>query len=292
MIRIIPDAAATAPGVGRVDSLSQRMEAMKNVLLLVHDDEGQEARFQAALDVTRAVEGHLICVDVVVYPHIAGDFYGASAMLLADEREREGANKNELERRLGHEGVPWDWHDDTGDIANCLTEAAGLADLIVVNRVKEGLLVSDVGHVVGDILLDSRTPILAVPEDARSLDIGGHAMVAWDGSEAANASLRAAVPLLMLADRVTIVTVDDGSLASSGEEAAVYLSRHGITPDIVPTLPLDGSAAPRLLMELRNRKPDYLVMGGFGHARLREALFGGVTRAMLTSSPVPLFLAR
>ena len=50
---------------------------MKNILLLVHDDHGQEARLQAALDITRAVEGHLTCIDVTPYPLIAGDGFGS-----------------------------------------------------------------------------------------------------------------------------------------------------------------------------------------------------------------------
>jgi len=66
---------------------------MKNILLLVHDDAGQEARFQAALDIGRAVEGHLSCLDVTVIPALVGaDYVGDAGFgtLLDDEREREG----------------------------------------------------------------------------------------------------------------------------------------------------------------------------------------------------------
>ena len=78
---------------------------MKNILLLVHDDAGQEARFQASLDVCRALGGHLACLDVAILPKVTGDMYGATAMLLADERERESANRTKLESRLAAEDV-------------------------------------------------------------------------------------------------------------------------------------------------------------------------------------------
>jgi len=68
---------------------------MKNILLLVHDDEGQEARLQAALDLTRALDGHLSCIDMTVMPVIVGDYYagGDTAILLGEEREREGSDR-------------------------------------------------------------------------------------------------------------------------------------------------------------------------------------------------------
>src|SRR5687768_1972067 len=79
-----------------------RRKPMKNILLLVHDDAGQEARFQAALDITRAVGGHLTCLDVAIPPVVSGELYvfSAEAVLLADERERQAANRQRLQDRL------------------------------------------------------------------------------------------------------------------------------------------------------------------------------------------------
>src|SRR5690349_12918136 len=108
---------------------------MKNILLLVHDDTGQEARLQAALDIARAVRGHLTCLDVAVMPVLFGEHYATSAeaMLLADEREREAANRERLEARLAREDVPWTWVDTVNDIPAALEEAAKTSDLVVVN---------------------------------------------------------------------------------------------------------------------------------------------------------------
>src|SRR3546814_21012392 len=76
---------------------------MKNVLLLVHDDSGQEARLQCALDLTRALSGHLFCMDVVQVPVLVGAEFGAAqaqAMLLEDTRETEAANERKVKARL------------------------------------------------------------------------------------------------------------------------------------------------------------------------------------------------
>ena len=82
---------------------------MKNILVLVHKDAGQEARLQAALDLTRALDGHLICLDVVEVPTVAGDFEEsyAQSLMIADEQEREEKNRERIEARLANEAFLW-----------------------------------------------------------------------------------------------------------------------------------------------------------------------------------------
>lgn len=266
---------------------------MKNVLVLMHDDSGQEARYQAALDLCRALEGHLTCLDVTILPVMAGDYamMGGEAVLLAAEEEREQANRARMEPRLQEEGLPYSWTDVTGELGPALKDAAGLVDVIVVNRQLDDVHYPDMLGLAGEVLVKSGTPVLAVPQDAKGFNAAGHAMVAWDGSRESDAALRAAVPLLKLAERVTILEIDDGSIRVPAIEAAEYLSRHDIRPVVCRRSARSGGAADVLLAEVESSGADYLVQGGFGHSRLVETLFGGVTRRMLTASPVPIFLA-
>jgi len=267
---------------------------VKNILLLVHDDEGQEARLQAALDVTRAVEGHLTCLDVTVLPLVAGDYWNAEAteMLLEVERTRETANRSEVEARLQYEGISWDWVDATGGLASCLQRAATLSELIVVNRRLDSYSTSDMRSVTADVVIKSRKPILAVPEKAKGLKLlDANALVAWNGSPESDAALQAAVPLLRMAHRVVLLEVDDGSVEVPAEKAATFLSRHGVHALIVRETRKHVIPEALILDEIKRLGIDYVVMGGFGHSRFVEALMGGVSRKMLTVSPVPLLLA-
>lgn len=268
---------------------------MKNILLLVHDDAGQEARVQAALDIGRAINGHVTCLDVTILPAIigaeyAGDVGTGFGMLLAEERDHETANRTTLEKRLAKEDVAWDWVDATGEIATCLKSESALADLIVVNRQLDDFPLPDMRTAAGELVVGSGKPILAVPDSLRRLDLES-ALVAWDGSVTAAVALRAAVPLLKLASRVVILEIGDSSVRAPAEDAAAYLSRHDIHA-IVQRVPRgDEATAQTLLNQAETGAFGYIVMGGFGHRRFLEALFGGVTRAMLTRSPVPLFMA-
>lgn len=263
---------------------------MKNVLLLVHDDEGQEARLQAALDLTRALDGHLRCIDVTTFPVPIGDLYGGygDAMLLADAREREGENKARLEARLAHEDVSWDWTDATGSFVECVLDEAMLADIIVLNRKLDEFPYPDMRDVASRVLTHARSPVLAVPDDLKSFKVE-RALVAWDGQTSAAATMRACVPLLRLAKVVEIFTIRDGAEKVEPTEAAAYLSRHGIHATV--RIIEDGlhAADGLIAAEASSFRADYVLMGAYSHGRLMET-FGGVTKRMLGNAKLPLVL--
>ena len=263
---------------------------MKNILLLVHDDAGQEARLQAALDLTRAFGGHLICLDVVQLPvAAAAAFDDPTPFILAAERAIEGDNMARLECRLTREDVLWEMRQVVGDFADSLADNAGLADLIVVSRKLDDLFSPDMRSVASSTVLKSGKPIVAVAEASRGFDVNGRALVAWDGSLPAMAALSAAVPLLRHASSVLLLEVE-GLCPSSVEEGASYLSHYGIHPTVRQSPKGDGAAA-QIEKTIQSDGAAYCVMGAYGHRRIREALFGGVTTHMLAHSTVPLFLA-
>lgn len=266
---------------------------MKNIYVLVHDDAGQEARLQAALDLTRALNGHLSCLDVVQLPVMVGDIYGfgGQAALIDAERQHEAENRAAIEARLIREGVSWNWVQAVGDIAPSVNQLSDLADIIVLNRKLDKAVAPDMQGIAAAVMLGSNKPILAVPENSRGCNPAGRAMIAWDGSSEAATALRAAVPLLSLASDVTIVTIVDGATRAPASEAASYLSRHDIAVEVVELPERDGPVHAVLLEQVRSLHADYLVMGGYGHSRVAEALFGGVTRQMLALCPIPLLLA-
>ncbi|MBA16594.1 MAG: universal stress protein UspA [Sphingomonas sp.] len=265
---------------------------MKNVLVLLHDDVGQEARFQAALDLARGIGGHLTCVHVTVLPLLAGEYaaVGGSGLLMEDECAREESNRTRIEARLNAEDVPFDWLEETGFLTPSVLDAAALADIVVLNRELDTITYPDMVELVGDTVIRSRKPVLAVPEQTRRLDLFASALIAWDGSPEAEAAMRAAVPLLSLATDVILVEVADGSIRTPAEGAAEYLSRHGINPEIRRRSNAFDIPSSVILDMIDETRAEYLVMGGFGHSRFVEAAFGGVTRRMLKECPVPLFL--
>lgn len=263
---------------------------MKNILLLVHDDAGQEARLQVALDVTRALSGHLTCVEVLVPPIGLSDYTGGADMIvLAEAREREGTRLAALRARLAKEDVSWDLSEACGDPAAEIRKVAGLADLIVVTSHTDEREGVDARRVAAELAAKSDRPVLAVPPGCRGLDVGGRVLVAWDGSPESDAALRSAFPLLKLARGVTLIEVARSEDHRPPDEAATYLSRHGIHARAVEKIASEP-IPDTILKRARDLDASYIVMGAFGHSRMVEAVFGGVSRTMLQTSEIPLLL--
>jgi len=264
---------------------------MKSVMVLIHEDAGQEARLQCALDVVRAVEGHLLCLDVLMTPIVTDGFGmgGGNGILLMEEREREDANVDRLEPRLANEGVSYEWARVNGASDAAITDNARLIDLIVVGKQGFGEF-AETGAVAARLAAQTSAPILLVPGEQKSLDIFGSVLVAWDGSAAADAAIRAAVPLLRLARDVRIVTIGEDDDRVDPNDVAVYLDRHGCTAT-TQRLPKQGDAGAQLLDLFGASGADWAVMGCYGHSKLREQLFGGTTRTLLAKAGIPVLLS-
>ncbi|MFT4026200.1 MAG: universal stress protein [Novosphingobium sp.] len=264
---------------------------MKNVLLLVHDDPGQEARLQAALDLVRALSGHLTCIDVTPLPLLADPVWGvASGTIVYDETAREAANLARVQERLAREDIVWSIDALRGDFTGCLGDALRSADAVVLNHALIGTPVPDMGTIIGNLLDKHEALAIAVPAEAHRFAVAAPALIAWDGSSAVMKTVRRAVPLLALAGSVTLLQI--GELpqdALDAQEAAVYLARHGIKPNLV-TEPANRPVAEQLCLNAGLIGAGYCLMGAYGHGRLREAIFGGVTRDMLRPGGPPLVL--
>ena len=269
---------------------------MKSVLLYANKDVGLESRLQAALDVTRLFEGHLTCLQVTPYDSfIMGDPFGgvyALPTVVEQVQKAAGDHREELEARLQGEGVAWDWLSFDGAPGQIIVDRARLCDLIVLSRPeKEGVQAQTARSIAADVLVHARSPVLAVPPSATGFDGLGAALVAWDGSLEASHALRLTLPMLLRASTVHVVTVTEGAREFPATDAARYLARHGIEAEL-HEWPAEGrSTGEALISAAESLAAAYLVMGAYGHTRLREAVLGGATRDMLNEARLPLLMA-
>ena len=267
---------------------------MKSVLLYANPDAGLESRLQAALDVTRLFEGHLTCLQVTPYDSfIMGDPFGgiyALPTMIEQVRRTADEHRERMEQRLRGEGVAWDWLRFDGAPAQLIVDRARLCDLIVLSLPGDDRS-AGVQDIAADVLVHARSPVLAVPSAGRGLDALGPAMIAWDGSLEASHALRLTLPMLKQASAVHVVTIAQGHREFPATDASHYLARHGISSELHEKAAAGRSTAAALLAAAVSLSAAWLVMGAYGHTRLREAMLGGATRDMLHTSNVPLLLA-
>ena len=268
---------------------------MKSVFLNATDDTAFAARLRAALGLARGFDSHLTCVHVTPFDAIvSGDPFGGFYSLptvLEEVSETYEAHRAETEAVLTREGVTWEWLPYRGQPAHILVDRSRLADLIVLSFPS----VSDHSgrgiSLPSDVAVHARCPVLAIGAEDGGFDCFGKAVVAWNGSAEAGSAIRAALPMLKKAASVHIVTVTEEETEFPATEASRYLALHGVGSELHEWSPVERGVAGAILAAADDLDASYIVMGAYGHSRIREALIGGVTRIMLEESSIPLLLA-
>ena len=177
-----------------------------------------------------------------------------------------------------------------GDVPTQFAHIARRFDLSVIGQFESGRGHQTKNIVIEAALFESGRPVLIVPfiqKDRLKLD---HVMVCWDGSRAAARAVADAIPFL----KVSIVVANIQSAKSAdlpGADIATHLTRHGVNVTIehIPVSEIDVSNA--ILSYAADTYPDLIVMGGYGHSRLREFILGGTTRGMLASMTKPTLMS-
>jgi nucleotide-binding universal stress UspA family protein len=268
---------------------------MKAILLFANEDDALESRMQVGLDLARAFEGHLTCFQVTPFgAFISADPFGGMYVLpgvLEKLGEEEDAHRARTEAKLGREGISWDWVLRDGQAAQMLVDHSRLTDLVVLSLPSVGRRANGPLSVSADVALHARSPVLAVPPGMTSLDCSGVAVVAWNGSTEASHALRFALPILRLARSVHIVTVTEDAAAYPATDASHYLALHGIGSELHQRPPHEEEVAHVMLAAATELGASYIVMGAYGHSRIREAVLGGATGGMFERSHLPLLVA-
>lgn len=268
---------------------------MKTILLHVFDDCGFKSRLQVALDIARGHEGHLTCVQPTTqfapmsFGPLGGDF--VTGINFEDMDTAERAHRERIEKTLKDEDVSWDWQTGLGDPATLLTERSRLADLAILSQSYGKRNAGDEPlPIAGDIAVHAHCAVLVVPTEIMSFDSEAPIVVAWNGSAEAAKAVRLTLPMLKMANDVHLVTVGDDIDGFPHTAASSYLARHGVSTTL-HELKGKGNEASDIIMEFAiEQGAGALVMGAYGHSRLRETLFGGVTKNLLNNTKIPLLM--
>lgn len=215
----------------------------------------------------------------------------ASSVLEADYEQLNqaiGRCESHFRSALKDFSGPLEWRSDAAYPADFLAQEARAADLLVVGRA-ENYAALGPNHLleIGDAVMKAGRPILVVPPRSTSLALN-RILIAWKDSAEARRALPAALPLLKQATELTIVEiVADESERSAADErvadVAKWLQRHNVRATARVELSA-GNAGSQLDAIASEARIDIIVAGAYGHTRLQEWIFGGVTRHLLQHS--------
>lgn len=276
---------------------------IKNILVQVGSSDRSVATVKAAASVARKfnarLNGFFVLPDVAVVAAAPG-----GAMM--DARVVEDLQKDAERQSAAAEAV---FRDAAGDLAKTgswsQVDAMGIgaraaaakvtryADLVVAGPVGEGRDNASLIH-AQDLVLDSGRPLLLFPGPAATGPDAKNIVIAWSESREAARAVFDSLPFLAAAERVAVVTVvkRDGEATGPGRRIAGVLEDHGIAASVATVTREDGQSTSGALFDYMKRcGADLLVAGAYSHSRLREGLFGGVTKSIFEAAPVPVLLS-
>jgi nucleotide-binding universal stress UspA family protein len=283
------------------------MEAVmtfKTIVAVIQGEKDEDRLLDCVLPLANHFKSHVIGVHAepmpVAYTTPMG-FPDAEFIHISSERNEKRAAElgQRYSARCLAEGISGEWRSlesFSGDSALSSLASARCADLIVaVQSNPDGDSISSAN--LEGLLFEAGRPVLFVPYAASVTGTFRKVLIAWNGSREAARAVFDALPFIMDADEVEVLVVDaeddeeqDATVAAA--DIAASLGRHGVHVTVVNEKSAGLSIGTVIENHTADAKPDMIVMGAYSHSWLREFLFGGVTRTLLHSMPVPTFMSR
>jgi nucleotide-binding universal stress UspA family protein len=285
----------------RLHRLSQPEDAMiKNLVVNLSTTTGDNATADYAISIAREFDAHLSAVafayDAVpvamVIDGVPPAWFDDMQQEAEDAAKAAVAKFNEAARVAGISAQAR-WLSasfaGTGDVFGRI---ARRFDLSVVRQAEPGKDTPD-PLIIEAALFDSGRPLVIVPYIQRSGIKLDRVMVCWDGSRSAARAVGDAMPFLVRAKAVQVAVVGHAVKSNElpGADIAHHLARHNVSVEVKEIVATDIDAANVLLSHAADTATDFIVMGAYGHSRLREFVLGGVTRSMLATMTVPTLMS-
>jgi nucleotide-binding universal stress UspA family protein len=273
--------------------------SFRTLLVQADSDDRLMHRLSLAVSIARQHEARLIVVYVQREPVSLGMYsepMGAPAVELIEqeirtERERAEKLRETIDTMLKALHVEWEWRTSTGLPGEVLAATGAATDLIVMGQSQEVSATAPLAQVA----LSSGRPVLCIPYSGDFEAVGRRAVVAWHGTRESARALHDALPLLVKAEKVVLFTardsVEGAGIDASSEDALKHLLAHGVKAELRHTALAGLDAGAAILNAVAEDSADLLVMGAYGHSRLRELVFGGATRTVLKSMTVPTLIS-
>lgn len=277
--------------------------AYKTILTIVNDPEVKLSAIEQAISMANREDAHLDVLCVGLDRTQTGYYYaGVNATIMQEtlKRAEEDAQAAEavVRGRLAAEALRWTSEAAMAQVAglsSLVARRAMFSDLVVLPQpYGEGRGIEDEATIEA-ALFAGKSPVLVMPQGSDPMKMGKRVVIAWNQSAEALTAVRAALPMLKEAELINIAVVDPPQhgpdRSDPGGLISQWLGRHGVRAEISVLAKTMPRITDVLARHVNDVDADMIVMGAYGHSRLREAILGGATRNMLEGSPVPVLMA-
>jgi nucleotide-binding universal stress UspA family protein len=278
--------------------------ALKDILVNLDATAASAARLDLACALARKHGAHLtglFVVDISVAAMAGAEGGGAALAELIEIMRRDGlaaakVAEDAFREKTRREGVAAEWRMVEGVAPQQVALHGRYADLIVVGQDSPEEGAPAAGPLLEAALFTSGRPVLVVPFTGRFETLGKRVLIGWNAKREAARAVHDALPLLAGADSASVLVVNpqpgsDLHGEEPGADIAQHLARHGVKVTVERIVAPDLGADDALLNRAAESGADLIVIGGYGHSRLRELVLGGVTRGLLRHMTVPVLMS-
>lgn len=216
---------------------------------------------------------------------------------IAEEQQQRAAGARSIfDAATQRAGLSTAFRRSEGPMFAALNQLARYSDLLVLTQEGDGKSGPVLGGFADYAVMDCGRPVLVVPFVGAAVPVAGTVLVAWSGTRESARAANDALPLLALASRVQVVVIEpeDTPLRDTqrpGADFCEHLARHDIKAEAKVIPGSDMDAGDLLLSHAADVDANLIVMGAYGHSRLRQMVLGGMTRHMLTHMTVPVLMS-
>lgn len=271
----------------------------KNIIVCVNESDDRDIMISVATRFAKQHDASLTGLYVRIRNAPAVGPYGyiseeISRDIRKHDDERAGAAKESFNSITDKLAATANWIEI--DENQQPLRAIAYADLVITNQVDYDPYQGggNMGF-VNSLILETGKPIVLIPKGWDTLTFGSNIVVGWDGSREAIRAIQDAMPLLQKANHVEVVCVDHNDVDKTADASKIsaYLTRHNVSNSFKLALTDDLLNSPEKVLHSHADKlsADLIVVGGYGHTRLREIILGGVTRFLTKNSTVPVLFS-
>ncbi|HEX9462122.1 MAG TPA: universal stress protein [Alphaproteobacteria bacterium] len=266
----------------------------KDILVIADDATSAPVRYDVAAAVG-GFEAHLVALHVMEPPYTPASLTQAapSALLEWQEsviQERLQAAKRMVDEAQQRNGVNFEWRQVRGTTVDVALQHGQYADLIIASQATtDEDTVLDI--MPEELIMGAGRPVLLVPRYGKFPRIAERVLIAWNRTREAARAVHDALPLLKRAQSVRVMEVNPKGDHIAGADLATHLARHGVQAEVGSATASDMKIGDVILSRAADLGADLLVMGAYGHSRLREYTFGGVTLHILRHMTIPVLMS-
>jgi len=272
----------------------------KTILVHIDPEKRCGVRVEAALKLAMQYDAHVVALyalEQFVLPNylmaqVGEEIIEAQKKAAMAEMARAEADFTRQASTAGLGNV--EWRTAIYDPVDAMILHARYADLVVIGQSEATEILDIAAGLPARVILAAGRPTLILPRVGSFPTMGKRALVAWDASREATRAVTDAIPLLKRADKVNVMAVDPRKGKHGcipGADIGLYLARHGVRVEVSTDPGAEIDIGNELLSRAADLSADLLVMGCYGHSRLKEWVLGGATRTILESMTIPVLMS-